>query len=239
MVKTLSILLGVALLIVVGIELFFITSLRLRAIEVIRTATSYQQVGDGKSILVLGDSTGYGTGASNPSYSVAGRLGEKNPTFSIKNGSTNGATLRDAHSLLTSGTEMYDLILFQVGGNDILQLRSIAKIEADTRALLLTAKERSSHVVLMTTGDVGAAPAFGPLVSALLSHRTKQARDVFMRVSEEVGVVYVDLFAEKEDDVFQQDPERYHSKDNLHPSDDGYGVWFEKLYSVLTKYEIL
>lgn len=233
MVKILAIVFGVALLIVVIVEALFIMTLRARAVDVISSSAPYEQDGGGKSVLILGDSTGYGTGASNPSYSVAGRLGAQIPTLSIVNKSSNGATLRDAHRVLGETAEEYDLILLQIGGNDILQFRNKRQIEEDARALLLKTKDRAEHVVLMTTGDVGAAPAFGPIARTLLHHRTKTAREVFMRVSEEMGIVYVDLFAEKEDDVFQKDPGRYHSKDGLHPSDDGYGVWFEKLFNAL------
>ena len=43
--------------------------------------------------------------------------------------------------------------------------------------------------------------------------------------SRQTGVVYVNLFKEKEDDPFAHDPKRFRSTDGLHPGDDGYALW--------------
>ena len=58
-----------------------------KTIWLIATVTPYEQVGNGtttQKILVLGDSTGYGTGAESGNKSIAGLLGADFPAYSIE-----------------------------------------------------------------------------------------------------------------------------------------------------------
>ncbi len=34
---------------------------------------------------------------------------------------------------------------------------------------------------------------------------------------------------EKHEDVFTKDPKRYYAPGDLHPSGDGYGMWYERI----------
>ena len=43
------------------------------------------------------------------------------------------------------------------------------------------------------------------------------------------GAAYVDLYRERADDPFAQDPQRLIAADHLHPSDAGYAVWFDEI----------
>ena len=43
------------------------------------------------------------------------------------------------------------------------------------------------------------------------------------------GALHVDLFKEAADDPFLRDQQRLHAADGLHPSDDGYAIWYEEL----------
>lgn len=208
-----------------GGAIFLLTQ---KAEEVIEDAQVYEQEGSGRTILFAGDSTGYGTGASTPEDSVAGRVGVYYPNAHIDNVSKNGYTLAEVVASLPSDKK-YDMVVLQAGGNDILKLASRKSIKQDTEVLLARAKEIGDAVYFMTTGDVGAAPAFGPLTSWFLSYRTREVRPIFIEVSERLGITYIDLYEDPKDSVFREDPDRYHSRDGLHPSSEGYSVWFEKL----------
>lgn len=85
----------------------------------------------------------------------------------------------------------------------------------------------------MTTGDVGNAPAFGPLLSRLYTARTNELVPMFKEESRKAGVVFVDLFEPRETDPFFLEPLKYHAKDGVHPSSDGYAIWYGKLRSVM------
>lgn len=217
--------------VVVLIELAYIALLQARAKQVIASSDKYTQEGPGIRILVAGDSTGYGTGADIPDDSVAGRLGQKYPDAQIANVSKNGYTLREVAEALPK--VKYDLLILQVGGNDILGFRSATQMREDTEYLLERAQAVSDNVYFMSTGDVGAAPGLGPVVSSIMSSRTQVARTIFKEVSEAKGVAFVDLYEDPKDSVFAQEPGVYHSDDKLHPSSEGYRVWFEKLIAVI------
>jgi len=84
--------------------------------------TAYEQLSSNSDmkILVLGDSTGVGTGAGNPKDSTAGRLGRDYPNADIENISQNGLRLDGAVQKLENiKNEKFDLILIQIGANDI------------------------------------------------------------------------------------------------------------------------
>jgi hypothetical protein len=65
-----------------------------KTLFLIARVTPYEQTGTGTgSIQFLGDSTGYGTGASSGKYSIARRVGADYPAYAIKNQSVNGRTI--------------------------------------------------------------------------------------------------------------------------------------------------
>jgi len=49
------------------------------------------------------------------------------------------------------------------------------------------------------------------------------------RVTRELDVMFVDLFHDPISDRFVQEPQRYYCPDGLHPSGDGYALWFATL----------
>lgn len=217
----------ILIVVVLAIEFAYIYMLQLRAKEVIASSERYTQEGSGVRILIAGDSTGYGTGARDAKDSVAGRLGQKFPDATIHNISENGYVLREVAESLPEST--YDIVVLQAGGNDILNLHSGKQMREDALALLSGAKEIGREVYFMSTGDVGNAPGLGPIASTVLSQRTRVAHGIFTQVSTETGVTFIDLYQGEANVLFVQDPKRYHSDDNLHPSGEGYGVWFEAL----------
>ncbi len=47
------------------------------------------------------------------------------------------------------------------------------------------------------------------------------------------STMYVDLFRERKDEIFNTDIPRYYAPDLFHPSGDGYGVWYSSLKALL------
>jgi len=181
-------------------------------------------------ILIVGDSTGVGTGAESPEDSIAGLILRDFPETTIENRAENGAKFADVVTQLDDGTmEQYDLILIQAGGNDILRFTSLDTLGDNVETLLRTAKGRARHVVFMSTGNVGNAPAFRPPLSWVYTSRTRKVRKLLMEIAETEGVYYVDLFMERSDDPFVAEPDRYNAPDFLHPGSEGYRLWYEAL----------
>lgn len=191
-------------------------------------------------ILVVGDSTGVGTGAARPEESVAGRIAAEFPRVEVVNLSRNGARAKDVLAQLGSAAApAFDIVLVQVGGNDILNFTDLEELRDTTRRLLAKAAEKSPTVLFMSTGNVGLAPAFFPPVSWIYTARTRKARAIFMDVARASGAQYVDLFREKGNELFLGDPDRYYTPDYLHPGSEGYRVWYEELRKQTGMIEIL
>jgi lysophospholipase L1-like esterase len=187
-------------------------------------------------VLFIGDSTAVGTGAQMPIDSVAGRLGSRFPQISIENIGKNGDKIEDLIPKLKnlSGGQ-YNLIIIQAGGNNILQFTNVKKFERDLEVVIDLAKEKGDAVALITTGNVGLAPFFPRPIGYLYSQRTKKIRSIAQNLAKNEGVIYVDLFEQREKDPFAKDPEKYHAADMLHPSSEGYRIWFERLMEELEK----
>jgi lysophospholipase L1-like esterase len=212
-----------------------------KTIWLIVQVTPYEQKGTGDNppaILVLGDSTGYGTGAGSGNKSIAGLLGAEFLRYSITNMSKNGRTIGEALDTIKSlpADQTYELILLQLGGNDILQKRPLAVVEGELRQLFLLAHQHSAQVVMLSCGNVGTAARFVHTAEAIeYDQLTRQFRALFTTVATEASGTYVDVFQEPDVDVFAQEPDVYLAIDGLHPSAAGYAVWYQKLEPVLQK----
>ena len=193
-----------------------------------------------KRILIVGDSTGVGTGADDPTDSIAGRIAREFPFVEIVNRSADGARAKDVLEQLNSLEDNgFDMVLVQVGGNDILRFTDLNTLKNTVAEILHAAYQVAPDVIFMSTGNVGSSPAFFSPISWIYTDRTRKVRSVFLLISREKGVEYVDLFREREEDPFLEDPKRYFAADLLHPGSDGYGLWYEELRSQTSLVQIL
>jgi lysophospholipase L1-like esterase len=179
-------------------------------------------------LLIVGDSTGVGTGASDPRHSLAGLLAQAYPRLHIDNRASDGATFAQVIGQLEAATARHDLVLVQAGGNDVIRLRSLDGVRADIDRVAVLARARGERVLLMPAGNVGNAPFFFAPVSWFMTSRARSMHGFVREAAARHGAVYVNLFKEKADDPFAQRPE-LNAADGLHPSDAGYRVWFDEL----------
>lgn len=204
-----------------------------------RAAIPYEQHPENPrgKILVIGDSTAVGTGATDNIDSVPGRIGRKYPDFDLTNRGVNGARIADlVASFKPTPEEHYDLIEIHIGGNDILRQTSLTDIERDLSTVLERATAAADHVVVFTTGKFGTAPVYFWPVSSYLTNRGERVRKIFLKVCESKGAIYVDITAaQKEYDPFADDPKRFYASDNFHPGSEGYGSWFKVFEDTIEK----
>ena len=179
-------------------------------------------------LLIAGDSTAVGTGASSPEHSLAGLIAREHPRWWIENRARDGAKFADvAEQLRRPGR--FDLVLVQAGGNDVIRLRSAEDMRHDIDRVLEAARARADVVVVMPAGNVGNAPFFFPPWSWWMTRRAREMhRLVAAAAARSEAVVYVDLFEERDDDPFVRQPS-LNAADGLHPSDAGYRVWWQAL----------
>lgn len=226
------ILVAIAFIVLASLYLFYPI---LRAIQVSKgiqdASVPYEQHPENPTmrILVAGDSTGVGTGAESPRDSIAGRIGSDFPNADIQNISENGITLEVLKGKLFSLPEIkYDLIVIQIGANDVVKFTSKKKVTEELKLVLDYAEEHSTSVVLLTAGNIGLSPVFKWPLSKAISIRTLMVREIFQtEASERPTVDYVDLFKSAEEDIFSKDIYKYYAKDFFHPSGDGYEVWYQ------------
>ena len=180
-----------------------------------------------KRLLIVGDSTAVGTGASGPQASVAGLLGQTFPHLLINNRSQNGATFADLLSQL-SGHDHFDMVLVMAGGNDVIRLRGMEALHRDVERVTQRARQLAELVVLMPAGNVGNAPFFWAPVSWLMTWRSRKLHALVREAAATHSALYVNLFHESADDPFVLQPQ-LNATDGLHPSDAGYQLWFSEL----------
>ena len=179
-------------------------------------------------LLVVGDSTAVGTGASAPAQSVAGRLGQAHPKLWVANRAQDGARFADVAAQLQSTPELFDVVLVQVGGNDVIRLSNMDTLRQTVDDVASAARQKAPLVLLMPAGNVGNSPFFFVPLRGWMTSRSRDLHALVREAATNHGAVYINLFKERAEDLFVQDPS-LHARDGLHPSDAGYGVWFKEL----------
>jgi lysophospholipase L1-like esterase len=182
-------------------------------------------------LLVVGDSTAVGTGASTPQASLAGLLAARFPGLLIENRARDGATFADvAQQLAGPGLRgaLFDMVLVNAGGNDVIRMRNLDTVAHDIDRVAQLARQTAPFVVLMPAGNVGNAPFFFPPVSWWMTQRARRLHVAVAASAVRHGAVYVNLFEERENDPFAQQ-RALNASDGLHPSDAGYRVWLQQL----------
>lgn len=181
-------------------------------------------------ILVLGDSLAVGVGATSPSSSIAGRISQDYPQVDITNVAVSGSRVHDVIAQITPFTnDHFDLIVIQIGGNDVTHFTSLKNIESDMKSIMAQAHAMSPHVIVYSSGSVGFAPIFTPPSSWILTLETQRVYSALARIVTEAGGTYVNLYVSWINDLFKTDTARYYAPDHFHVTSDAYAVWYGKI----------
>jgi lysophospholipase L1-like esterase len=200
------------------------------AVQLARASEPLQQIVHTPQarLLVVGDSTAVGTGASWAQGSVAGQLAARFPHLHIENRARDGATLADMLAQLDAPSPRVDIILVQAGGNDVMRGRSMRAVRRDVDAVTRRATALADLVILMPPGNVGNAPFFFRPLSWLATARARELHEAARTAAQRHGASYVNLFRERAQDPFSRDAD-LNARDGLHPSHAGYRLWFQEL----------
>ena len=192
-------------------------------------------------ILVMGDSTAVGTGSLSQETSTAGWFAKDFPNGYIENISQNGlklAGLKQKLSLIKRSD--YDLAVIQIGANDIMRLTPLNKIDEDVRFVLIALRKVSRNIVILHSGDVGAAPLFIWPFNWVLTKRSYDVRDIYKKAALDTGATYVDLIRiNAADPVFSSNPQKYYALDGLHLNGEGYYMWYKSMRLALDENGVL
>lgn len=200
-----------------------------QSVELARRSEPLQQTPDYAAVrmLIVGDSTAVGTGATSGKSSLAGLIAQHYPGLLIENRARDGAKFSDVVSQL-GGDEHFDIVLINAGGNDVIRFGSLASSQADIQRAADLASSRADVVIFMPAGNVGNAPFFFVPLSWLMTMRSRELHRYVQGAVAKSAARYVNLFHERPDDPFVKDP-GLNASDGLHPSDAGYRVWFSEL----------
>jgi hypothetical protein len=125
------------------------------------------------SLLIVGDSTALGTGASSPQASLAGRFAKAYPHLQIANRGRRGARFA------TLGDEIarhgqHDVIMILAGANDVIRHTGMAQLRADIDRAITQASKQAAHVVVVPAPNLGNAPIFPAPLSWWLTLRSRR-----------------------------------------------------------------
>jgi lysophospholipase L1-like esterase len=206
-----------------------------RSTVLIEKAKPYTlDAGTGFSMLVLGDSTAVGVGADTPGESVPGRVAKAVHATHVENYAVTGAVVDDLPvQIIEANQTSYDLILIQIGANDITHLHPAAQT-AQTLAATLKSLPPAKNVIVISAGDVGTATIIPPFLSPLFSKLNLAYHTEFEKELQAEGITYVNLGTAPGADLFKTQPAIYLAADGFHPSSAGYELWFKAIESHLS-----
>lgn len=198
----------------------------------IARVSPYEQPGTGAGdILILGDSTGYGTGATKSEDSIAGRIGAEYPRYSISNNSKNGRVIEGARDVMVNlrQSKQYDLMVLQIGANDLIAGRPVDVVVGEMQQLIERVLPVARNIVIISAGNIGATPIFSGSRAGQLQEASKTYDQEMKVLADAYNQVYfVSLYDDPIEDPFVMQPKVYTSIDGLHPTSAGYGVWHQK-----------
>ena len=194
-------------------------------------AVPFEKSGDASmpSYLFVGDSTAVGVGSVRSEDTYAGYFAHDFPNRTMRNLSKSGRKTNELLPILREEVDASaDWVFLQTGGNDILYFTRNEDVAGDIDDALNEAKRIGKHTVLLTSGNVGLAPFFPTWMGGIWSKKTREVRKIFQDSAEKHGALYIDLYHEREDDLFLTDVSRFYGNDLLHPSGDGYKHWYDE-----------
>ncbi len=191
-----------------------------------------------KSVLVIGDSTSFGTGAREAKNSLVGRLAQDYPNIAITNASRNAMNVRELkHTLSNIRENHFDIIMMHIGGVDTLSFTSSAQITHHFKEIAEhTVAMGAEAVILVSVNNVGTAPFIRFPLSTLFDWRSRKMTELFSKLSNTHNMHHVPLYEKREDDPLGKEPEILFSDDKIHPNDAGYAVWYRMIQNAVDPY---
>lgn len=191
---------------------------------------------DGPFVYVaLGDSSVEGVGASSPERTypslLHGWLRDLYPEASLANlgigGATSADVLRD-QAPAAIALEPH-LITLSVGPNDLTRGVPVELFEANVAAIFeALTRDTAATVVVNLLPEIALAPVIPEAQKPLVAALTIQFNQALERAARQYNVEVVDLYSRSQAEGL---PPELLSADRYHPSDAGYAVWAEVIWT--------
>ncbi|MDO8408378.1 MAG: GDSL-type esterase/lipase family protein [bacterium] len=222
----------IVVILVVGALLYEIArvlGLLARSLKMTRSMRPYERKDPNapQRVLLVGDSTGYGTGTTDPRYSITGRIAADYPDAHIENWSETGSKLGYISNKLRKRPveAPFDLVIIMAGGMHIVHSTSMPSIREQLVDVIRQARRHSRAVLLVAPHNAGLVPMFRPPFSWRNLRRAQEVTRVFVEVCAEQDVPLVSLLNTNDELAARN----LYSRDKTHPIDEGYRVWYEAM----------
>jgi lysophospholipase L1-like esterase len=183
---------------------------------------------EGSRLLVVGDSSATGAGASSPECSLPGLLARANPSLTVVN---RGRPAADFISILDQfeDGERFDAVLVMAGARDAFGLGRRAALRAAIEAVAQRARLQSDVVVFLPPGNLGNLGFLLPPWNWWAGWRSRRLHELIAEVAQANGASYASLLRDAEDDPFGRHPKQLYREGGPHPNDAGYELWQREL----------
>lgn len=184
----------------------------------------------GIRLTVAGDSLALGVGASDSSrgfaFDLFRRIRETRPGSEVTNLAIGGATASDVARLELDriAATRPDIVIIEVGANDLVRRHGAAVFDADYRRLAVGVRRVAprARIVLFNVPDIAVSPIFERPAKPGLRRLARAYNATVASAAGRIGASVVDLFRFSQ--AARKDPARYFSADQFHPSDDGHAA---------------
>lgn len=202
------------------------------------TPVSNLKPGAHKRILVIGDSTSYGTGATQPENSLVGRLVRDFPESEIINASENGMDITRLEKKLGGMThEKFDIVMLHIGGVDTIAFTRNRTIVSCINKIREHTKLMGAHTVaLVSMNNVGSLPLAHFPFTTIYSARSRRVTNLFEKTCVDCDLVHIPLYTENKTEPLLRNGKNHFSTDKMHPNDEGYGIWYQKIKEIIHPY---
>lgn len=188
----------------------------------------------------IGDSITAGVGASEPAATLP-RLVAKALDRSVRldvygsSGERVSGALAEQLPQLGRLEEAPDVIVVEIGANDVTHLTGREEFRADyTQLLSRVARTGPAHVLALGIPAFGTAPRFLQPLRAIVGWLGGRLDEEVRRAAAANGATYVDI-AGRTSEPFDEDPARFYADDDFHPSDEGYRLWADAVLDGLRR----
>ena len=177
------------------------------------------------TVLILGDSTGVGVGATLPEESIAGLLAADYPDADIVNVAVSGTRVADAIAQVRLCLEAglrFDMALLHVGGIDVIADTPLHQLADDCDTLLQELARLAVRTAWLGPPDLGLAPLFPRPYAWVMAARTRAASRVFSAAAARHNAVFVDFSAPAHVAHFRKRRREHFAIDGFHPNSASY-----------------
>lgn len=187
------------------------------------------------NILVIGDSLARGVGATSPQHTISGQLNSyynvNVETFAII-----GITLNNFQLFKTRiESKQNDLIIISLGGNDLLQYKSIKSFETLIKEICEYIHDKAKTILWIYPGSMvkGVPLLDGPLapLRKLIKMRSEITDSLFLNITNTYDNIHFISYSF----LSKNDTSNFFNKDGLHPGNNGYRVSTKPIIDTINK----